>query len=207
MPRNTVDTRTRIVNAAEDLFYAEGFYSVSVDAIAERAGVTKRTLYYHFASKNELMAAYLDGGDIATITRYQAWFAETGEGRPIAERIAAMFAKFAVWSSNPRWKGCGFIRAASELAGEPDHPAIAVASRHKKGFEAWLAGLIAEAGIAEPAAAARRIMLLLDGAASQSLIHRDPSYAEAAVAAVHMLLAPSAAPAAAGATPSAVSPT
>ncbi|HEY0524869.1 MAG TPA: TetR/AcrR family transcriptional regulator [Stellaceae bacterium] len=190
MPRNAADTRTRIIDAAEDLFYAEGFRAVSVDAIAERAGVTKRTLYYHFASKNELMAAYLDGRDASTMTRYQEWFAKTGEGLPISERIAGIFAKFAEWSSNPEWKGCGFIRAASELAGEPDHPAVAVASRHKKGFEAWLAGLIAEAGIADSALAARRIMLLLDGAASQSLLHRDPSYAEAAIGAVHALLAP-----------------
>jgi AcrR family transcriptional regulator len=190
MPRNASDTRARILEAAEELFYSEGVRNVSVDAIAERAGVTKRTLYYHFASKDELIAAYLDGRDGMTLARYQRWFAETGEGRPLAERLGDMFARLADWSRNPLWKGCSFARAASELAGEPDHPAFAVASRHKKRFEAWLADLIAEAGIADSAAAARRIMLLLDGAASQSLIHRDPSYAEAAIGAVHMLLTP-----------------
>src|SRR5689334_18384338 len=81
------ETRDGMISAADELFYGEGIRSVSVDAIAERAGVTKRTLYYHFASKDELIAAYLDRRDGATLTRYQAWFAETAADRPLAERI------------------------------------------------------------------------------------------------------------------------
>jgi hypothetical protein len=77
----------------------------------------------------------------------------------------------------------------------------AIASRHKKGFEAWIASLMAEAGIADAAGNARWFMLLLDGAVTQSLIHRDPSYAEAAIGALHLLLANAGAPAAAAAAP------
>ena len=50
-------TRKRIIEAASKLFYGEGIRAVSVDAVAEKAGVTKRTLYYHFESKDELVAA------------------------------------------------------------------------------------------------------------------------------------------------------
>jgi len=52
-------TRETIIQAADDLFYGEGIRAASMDAIAERAGVTKRTLYYHFRSKDDLIAAYL----------------------------------------------------------------------------------------------------------------------------------------------------
>ena len=82
--------------------------------------------------------------------------------------------------NTPRWKGCGFIRAAAELAGTPGHPALKIGSAHKKRVEAWLAGRIATTGLSEPALRARQVVILLDGAAAQVLIHRDPAYALAA---------------------------
>jgi AcrR family transcriptional regulator len=63
MPRSAIPTRERIVSAATKLFYGEGIRRVSVDAVAAKAGVTKRTLYYHFKSKDELVAAYLAARD------------------------------------------------------------------------------------------------------------------------------------------------
>ena len=60
MPRSRIDTRERILRGAYKLFYAKGFARVGVDAVAEKAGLTKRTLYYHFQSKDELLAAVLD---------------------------------------------------------------------------------------------------------------------------------------------------
>jgi AcrR family transcriptional regulator len=58
MASHAIPTRERIISAAAKLFYNEGIKSVSVDAVAEKAGVTKRTLYYHFASKDDLIGAY-----------------------------------------------------------------------------------------------------------------------------------------------------
>lgn len=63
MARSGTDTHERIIAAAAKLFYNEGVRAVSVDAVAERADVTKRTLYYHFDSKDELIAAYLETRD------------------------------------------------------------------------------------------------------------------------------------------------
>ena len=82
-------TRSRIVGAAEALFYEQGLRSVSVDAIAARAGVTKRTLYYHFDSKDSLVAAYLAARDAPTMDRYRHWLGT--EDRPLPERISSMF--------------------------------------------------------------------------------------------------------------------
>ena len=79
MPEVSSPTRKRIVDAATRLFYAEGIGRVSVDAIAEKAGLTKRTLYYHFKSKDDLIAAYLDGRDQPNIKQMAGWF-ETAEG-------------------------------------------------------------------------------------------------------------------------------
>ena len=171
-------TREQIIQAADALFYGEGIRSASMDAIAAKAGVTKRTLYYHFRSKDDLIAAYLTARDQPTFARQAAWLNETKGD--LAEQVLGLFENLARAMKAPRWKGCGFIRAAAELAGTPGHPALKIGSAHKKRVEAWVEGRIAAKGLREPALRARQVMILLDGAAAQVLIHRDPAYALAA---------------------------
>ncbi|MBK1842896.1 TetR/AcrR family transcriptional regulator [Azospirillum sp. YIM B02556] len=185
MPRYA-DTRGRIVQAASKLFYAEGIGRVSVDAVAEKAGVTKRTLYYHFESKDELVAAYLDARDQPNLKQMASWFAgaEGGAG----EKVAAIFAGLARSARHPKWKGCGFLRTTAELAALPGHPAVKIGARHKSAFASWLAGELELAGFESPQALARRILLLLDGAFSASLVHRDASWFEDAGQAAHALV-------------------
>ncbi|SEM32965.1 DNA-binding transcriptional regulator, AcrR family [Bosea lupini] len=171
-------TRTRIIEAASKLFYGEGIRAVSVDAVAEKAGVTKRTLYYHFDSKDELVAAYLEARDQPNLKLMAGWFDKAEGGLP--QKIEAIFQNLARSARHPRWKGCGFLRTAAELANLPGHPAIRIGARHKAGFERWLAGACAEHGAVAPAELARQVVLLMDGAFSVMLVHRDPAYVEAA---------------------------
>jgi AcrR family transcriptional regulator len=178
MPRPAQSTKDRIVAAAARLFYEEGIRSVSVDAVAEKAGVTKKTLYYHFHSKDDLVAAYLQSRDQPTLDLYARWFSET-EG-PLADKVRGLFLKFGEAASHPRWRGCGFLRTVAELASTPGHPAVKAGAAHKKRFEQWLADVLAEHGIAERDELARQIVLLLDGAAAVMLVHRDAAYVEAA---------------------------
>lgn len=188
MARDPLITRAKILDAADHLFYGEGLLAVSMDRIAERAGVTKRTLYYHFQSKDALITAYLEVRDGLTTDRYRAFADEAGAGAPLSQRIAAMFGGLARRAAEPRWQGCGFARAAAELASQPDHPARKVASSHKKAFEAWLEAEIAAAGLPEAPEKARYIMLLFDGAVTAMLIHQDPNYARSAGAAAQHIL-------------------
>lgn len=171
-------TRAAIVEAADALFYERGLRSVSVDEIAERAGVTKRTLYYHFDSKDELIAAYLAARDLPTMQRYRQWLG--GSDQALPERVSAMFARLAAHARKPRWLGCGFTRAAVELASQPGHPAVVMAARHKQRFEAWLAEEFRSCGLADPAGVARQVMILLEGVIALALIHRDVAYARSA---------------------------
>ncbi|MBZ9674980.1 TetR/AcrR family transcriptional regulator [Mesorhizobium sp. ES1-1] len=178
MPELSTPTRERIVAAATKLFYAEGIGRVSVDAIAERAGLTKRTLYYHFKSKDDLIAAYLDGRDQPNLKQMAGWF-DAAEG-DVERKVEAVFTNLARVARHPKWKGCGFLRTAAELASMPGHPAIKAGSRHKSNFENWLAGELSDRGVDEPQVMAREIVLLLDGAFSVMLVHRNPDYIEAA---------------------------
>ncbi len=130
------NTRERIVSAASKLFYAEGIRAVGVDAVAEAAGVTKRTLYYHFKSKDDLIAAYLEGRDQPNLKLFQKWFSEAEGG--VASRVEGIFFNLARAARHPKWKGCGFLRTSAELASMPGHPAIRIGAAHKKKFEDWL---------------------------------------------------------------------
>jgi AcrR family transcriptional regulator len=190
------DTRTRIIKAAEKLFYAEGIGRVGVDAVAKAAGVTKRTLYYHFDSKDQLIAAYLDARDQPNLTRMAGWFQAESGGLP--DKIAAIFDNLAKAAAHPKWKGCGFLRTTAELAALPGHPAVKIGARHKAGFERWLTAQIAEAGLPRPDMLARQIVLLMDGAFAASLTHRDATYFNAAAQAAASLTTHHAATAAHG---------
>jgi AcrR family transcriptional regulator len=178
MPRTSDPTRERILDAANRLFYAEGIRAVSVDAVAEAAGLTKRTLYYHFTSKDDLISAYLQSRDQPNLALFAKWFND--EGGTVADRVEAIFTHLAKAARHKKWKGCGFLRTAAELANMPGHPAIRIGSAHKKKFETWLADTLATTSLVEPLLLARQIVLLMDGAFSVMLVHRDASYVEAA---------------------------
>ena len=176
---NTVPTRERIITAAGKLFHAEGIRAVSVDAVAEKAGLTKRTLYYHFRSKDDLIAAYLETRDQPNLALFQRWFAESDGD--VADKVRAIFTNLAASARHPKWKGCGFLRTSVELVNLPGHPAMTIGRAHKKRVEGWLASVFVEAGLASGAQdLARQVTLLLDGAFAVVLLHRDPTYMESA---------------------------
>ncbi|WP_319530375.1 helix-turn-helix domain-containing protein [uncultured Cohaesibacter sp.] len=187
MPSPEKPARERIIDAANRLFYQEGIRAVSVDAVAEKAGVTKKTLYYHFKSKDDLITAYLTSRDQPNLALYEEWF-DTADGQ-IEDKVEAIFVHLARSARHSKWRGCGFLRTAAELANMPGHPAMKVGAAHKKKFESWLAGRLSEAQIPRPEAIARQIILLLDGAFSIMLVHRDPDYIEEAGRAARALIA------------------
>lgn len=105
-PRGSASkTRERIVAAAARLFYRQGIGSVSVDAVADAAGVTKRTLYNHFRSKDDLAAAYLEGRDQPNLAQFRSWF-DAADG-DVADRLRAVFVKLSESAGSRSWKGCG----------------------------------------------------------------------------------------------------
>ncbi|MFO1066939.1 MAG: helix-turn-helix domain-containing protein [Geminicoccaceae bacterium] len=188
LPRSSTATRRRIFDAAYALFYARGIGRVGVDEIAAAAGLTKRTLYRHFASKDTLLAAVLEDQHALALARIRAW-GDRLEGDPGAI-VGQLFAELGSWAATPRWTGAGFTRLVMELADLPGHPARAIAARHKAAVEAWLAGRLGQAGVADAAARARELVLLLEGTSALMLIHGDRSYAQAAAAAARRLVAP-----------------
>lgn len=178
----------KILEAAGRLFYDQGVLSVGVDTVAQEAGVTKRTLYYHFTSKDDMIRAYLEHWDEPTFHRYKNWAKLENLGATIGERMEAIFMNLARRSQNPEWRGCGFSRSISELAHIPTHPAFRMAVAHKSRVESWFREELQAEGYDDPDSLARTLILILDGTTQQLLLHRDKDYALAAGKAVRTLL-------------------
>jgi AcrR family transcriptional regulator len=178
MTRDSNATRRRILAAAYDRLYREGFARVSVDAIAEAAGVTKKTLYYHFDSKDSLVGAVLEYQHEHALRLVRSW--ADPEEEDVGAFVTGLFAQLGRWASKPRWLGSGYSRIAMELADMPGHPARVAARRHKQIVEAWLADRLAGMGVEDSTEAAKRTMLLVEGTMTLILIHGDVSYAKSA---------------------------
>src|SRR5918995_1641415 len=150
----------RLLETASDLFYREGIRAVGVDAVSERAGVSKRTLYNRFGGKDGLVAEYLRRRDEA----WRAYLREAIEDEADPEeRLLVVFRAYGEWLVRGDFRGCAFANAVTELP-DPDHPARAVARRHKEGVEENLAALAAEAGVGGPRGLAGAGGMRLEGA-------------------------------------------
>ena len=184
MRRSATQTRLRILDAAYGLFWRQGFLRVSMDEIAARAHITKRALYGHFRSKDDLIAAALAHSSAFAIERLRQF------RRPASSQrfIESYFGELADWAAKPRWSGGGFTRVVVELADLRGHPARQIARKHKTEVEKWLADSLRAARVRSPSERAREIMLLTEGAMVLMLIHGDRSYAKAAARAAKRLV-------------------
>jgi AcrR family transcriptional regulator len=153
--------RERILEAASALFYRRGIHVVGVDAIAEAAGTNKMTLYRHFASKDQLIAACL-----VELTRdfEVAWdaIAAAHAGDPKGQ-LMAWLRHVCDFKENEAERGCGLANAAIELP-DKDHPARRVIREFKSALHERLIGLCHDAGLVDPEGLADEILLLLEGA-------------------------------------------
>jgi AcrR family transcriptional regulator len=157
----------RVLDAATELFYARGIHVVGVDAIAAAAGVTKKTIYDRFGSKEQLVVAYLQHRDARWREHLAGRLARTPE--PGIERVLAVFDAAITWSDANTPKGCSAINARAELGtgelGEEDdgHDVLPETMRQKAWFHELIRDLCREAGVPDPAATARALMLLYEG--------------------------------------------
>ena len=153
--------RERILAAARELFFRHGIRAVGVDAIAEAAGTNKMTLYRHFASKDELIAACLRQ---LAADKDAAWdaVARAHPGDPLGE-LQAWLALVDQHLCKMSERGCGLANAAVELP-EKDHPARRVIEEAKTAHRERLSRLCRAAGLSEPERLADEVFLLIEGA-------------------------------------------
>jgi AcrR family transcriptional regulator len=155
------DARERLVNAAYELFSHQGIQAVGVDAIIERSGVARQTMYRHFASKQDLVLAFLE-------RREELWTRKWLESEVVRratdprERLLAVFDVFDGWFRSADFEGCSFINVMLE---HPDaaHPVHRAAAAYLAGIRHFLEGLVRQAGIPDAEDFARQWHILMKG--------------------------------------------
>jgi AcrR family transcriptional regulator len=175
--------RERLLEAADELFYAEGVQTVGIDRVIERAGVAKASLYNAFGSKEELVKAYLENRHAGTTGRLLA--AVERESEPRA-RLLAVFDAQAEFFTQPGFRGCAFSTAAAEAP--PGGLVEQAADDYRADIRGLFGRLAADAGAADPDLLARQLQLIYDGAGMAARMDRNPAIAVAARSAAESLI-------------------
>ncbi len=164
-------THQRLIDAASALFFRDGINATGIAAVAEFAGVSKMTLYAHFASKDDLIVAYLD-------QRNERWNAAVLQSLAAAQspsdKLLSLFDLHRQWLFEGGLRGCPFVNSAAEF---PDraHPVRLAVDRHKRSVKKHLLDLVEMAGLADPPTLVRRLFLLLEGAFLTGALENDDS--------------------------------
>src|SRR5215469_856971 len=155
------EVRKRILDTACNLFYRQGVRAVGVDLVVEKAGVAKTSLYRHFRTKDDLVAAFLQREDEDFWSTWDQ-VADRHERHPAAE-LDAHLDWIGVRVARPNYRGCPQLNAAAEFP-EPDHPARKVAAAHKQKLRRRLRGIAERLRVRHPDELAGQLALLINGA-------------------------------------------
>jgi AcrR family transcriptional regulator len=176
--------RERLLQAAGELFYAEGVQSVGIDRVIERAGVAKASLYSTFGSKEQLVGAYLDARHAQVLGRLRA---AVDAGEDPVERILAVFDAQAQLFRTPDYRGCAFAAAVAEApaGGHIDR----AAESYRRDIRALFTELAAATGAPDPVLLASQLQLIYDGGGLAAKMDRDAAIAAPVRAAATALVA------------------
>lgn len=153
--------REQIVYTALDLFYQDGFHATGIEKIRSEANVSKKTLYNHFRSKEELILAVLRKRDelfMANLKRH----VEVANVTP-REKLERVFDALDKWFKEKNFNGCMFINASAEFS-DPDNPCNKLCNAHKQEMHNYIKEIAAEAGATHPGILSKRLNLLIEGA-------------------------------------------
>jgi AcrR family transcriptional regulator len=167
----------RILETADQLFYGQGIRAVGVDTIAAEIGISKRTLYNYFPSKDELIVAYLSRRFIPLLL----------SDVPPAKQILGAFDRLEHSFGSKAFRGCPFVNAVAELGGT-NLAASRIAIAFKEQRRVWFRDLLTRLDVTDPDLLATQLAILVDGAIAGALVRGDPKIARAAKEAARVLL-------------------
>ncbi|WP_158888659.1 TetR/AcrR family transcriptional regulator [Amycolatopsis anabasis] len=167
----------RVLDVAGKLFYDKGIHAVGVDLIAHEAGVTKKTLYDRFGSKDALVGQYLRRRDERWREHVRA---VVGRSRVAPERRPLLvFDALDDWMATENPRGCAFVNAHAELP-DGEHPGRRVIADQKRWLLGYLRELAEQAGLRNPRKLANALLVLLEGATVTASLDVVPGAVRAA---------------------------
>ena len=174
MNKKTTDTRDKILKTAEELIYQNGIHAMGMDLLVKTSGVARKSIYRHFANKEDVASAALTERD----ERWMQWFrTESDKGKTPQERILNMFTVLKSWFESDGFRGCAFINTAGEV-GDPEDPVRQIAKMHKQKLLDYALELAEQLNVEHPEDLARQLLILLEGAITMSYVMGDGSAAD-----------------------------
>jgi AcrR family transcriptional regulator len=175
-PTETVASAKRelLLDTAWSLFCKNGYRAVGIDTVLAEAGVAKMTLYNHFASKEDLIAAAMEKKGAETLAGLEQVIASAGTNP--RKRLMAVFDWLAGWFESDGFTGCAFLKAVGEYTVKNDKPRKAAAA-FKQALQDRIEQLCLEGDLKSPALLARQLMVVIDGATIHADMHHNPAYA------------------------------
>ncbi|WP_416970443.1 TetR/AcrR family transcriptional regulator [Streptomyces sp. 4F14] len=161
-------SRERLLEAAATLTYRDGVH-IGVDALCKAAGVSKRSMYKLFESKDDLLAASLEERAAAYVA---ALLPPADDSRPARARILHVFEQAEAQAGALGFQGCRYLVVQIELK-DPGHPASRVARRVKEELAAFFRAEAERGGAGDPELLARQLILVFDGASARAGIKAD----------------------------------
>ncbi|AJO78923.1 MULTISPECIES: TetR/AcrR family transcriptional regulator [Pseudomonas] len=183
------DTRDIILDVTEKLIYKSGIAATGMDLLVKTAGVSRKSIYRYFTTKDELVVAALRRRDL----RWMHWFQSAVDQAPTpAARLLNLFTVLGDWFASADFRGCAFINTSGET-GDPQDPVRIVAREHKQKLFDYVFGLCKErlaeeSGTEDPAQQARQLLILIDGAITVALVMGDRTAADNAQCMARKLL-------------------
>ncbi|MFE7741797.1 TetR/AcrR family transcriptional regulator [Nocardia sp. NPDC057455] len=163
-PAGAASTRDRLLDTAAQLFYEQGVH-IGVDTLCKAAGVSKRSMYKLFDSKDELVAASLE----RIAPDYQAALLPADDVGSPRRRILHVFERLEALEPVQDFRGCPYVAAAVQLK-SPEHPASSIARRQKDGLTSFFQYEAERGGAHDPGLLARQLTLVFDGASARSVV-------------------------------------
>ena len=188
MPRDGKETRKRLLDAALTLLAEESLSSLSIERISEMAGVSRRTFFAHFPSKDQLLAEVVDHMRPGYLDRYRAWSESRGPVASVEERLQHIFECITSSALDPKWKGSCFIRVSAELGNQSGHPVHAVVTAANRDMEKWLDAELLRGGYMESDSLARQLVVMINGLLMMQLVTRSTAYGKDIVTGLMRLL-------------------
>lgn len=174
MNKKPTDTREKILTTAEQLIYQNGIHAMGMDLLVKTSGVARKSIYRHFANKEDVASAALNGRD----ERWMQWFrTESDKGETPQDRILNMFTVLKSWFESEGFRGCAFINTAGEV-GDPDDPVRLIAKVHKQKLLDYALELSGQLNTGHAEELARQLLILMEGAITVTYVMGDRDAAD-----------------------------
>jgi AcrR family transcriptional regulator len=179
-----ISARQRLLDAANELFYAEGVNSVGIDQVIKKAGVAKASLYNTFGSKDELVRAYLKGRH--TQTRERMARELEAHYRTPRQRLVGVFEVQGAIFAEPDFRGCAFMCASAES--ETSEAVEKATEEYRLWVHSLFLDLAYAAGAPDPETLAGQLVVLYDGAGISAWLDHNPAVAKVSASAAKALV-------------------